>query len=502
MSLFSRPVYTLNPFEKLALKCLTFLKNIVFGIGRFFKKLPFRIWGFLKFMGRSFRDFGINFMEGNISVKLSYLFMGAGNIGAKQYVKGLIYFLIEVFFVIYMVLFGGSAIVGFITLGTVPQSSSGVDEWGNPVTTHGDHSLLMLLYGVITILIIVAFVVLYLSSIKSGIASHKMIEKGQHPQNFVEDMKELLDKKLYKTLFFIPIICIVGFTLVPLIYMILMAFTNYDHNHLPPGALFDWTGLDSFATIFSSGKIGVTFLPVLGWTLIWAVLATVTNFFGGIFVALLINNKGVKGKKIYRMIFVLTIAIPQFITLLTMQNFFHVDGPVNSLLMQWGWIDKRINFLTDISYDALLPRTMVLLINLWIGIPYTMLITTGVLMNVPAELYEAARLDGASPIKLLIKITMPYIMFITGPYLIQQFIGNINNFNVIYLLTSGGPATPDYHVAGKTDLLITWLYKLTIDQNDYNVGAAIGIMTFVVSATFSLLAYNQSASYKKEEDFQ
>ncbi len=107
-------------------------------------------------------------------------------------------------------------------------------------------------------------------------------------------------------------------------------------------------------------------------------------------------------------------------------------------------------------------RVSVILINCLVGIPYTMLVT-GVLQNVPSELYEAAKIDGANAAQIFFKITLPYIMFIMGPYIITQFTGNINNFNVIYLLSAGKP-TPVGDSAGKTDLLVTWLYKLTIDN--------------------------------------
>lgn len=502
MGFLNKEIYHMGFFEKLTFKVLMFFRNLIFAVGRFFKKLPGRIFTLLKQIVKAFANYLKGFKEGGLGVKFSYLFMGAGNLSAGQTVKGLLYLFIEALFVVYMILFGGAAFVGLFTLGTTPMSEvGGVDEWGNPIVAHGDNSLLMLLYGVITLLIIIAFIAVYATSIKSGIKAQACIKNQIKPTTFKEDLKGLLDQNLYRSMLFLPIVCILAFTIVPLIYMILMAFTSYDHNHLPPGSLFDWTGFASFGRIFGSSTIGKTFFPVLGWTLIWAVLATVTNFFGGIIVALIINRKGVKGKKIYRMIFVMTIAIPQFITLMTMRNFLHVDGPVNSFLMNAGWISSRIDFLKNPALNALLPRVMVLTVNLWIGIPYTMLITTGVLMNIPAELYEAARLDGASSVRLLVSITMPFILFITGPYLIQQFIGNINNFNIIYLLSEGGPASAEYYIAGKTDLLITWLYKLTIEQNDYNIGAAIGIMTFIVCAGFSLLAYTQTASYKREEDF-
>ena len=125
-----------------------------------------------------------------------------------------------------------------------------------------------------------------------------------------------------------------------------------------------------------------------------------------------------------------------------------------------------------------------------------------ILQNIPAELYEAAQIDGAGPLTIFRKITLPYIFFVMTPYLITTFTGNINNFNVIFLLSGGGPDTMSYYYAGKTDLLVTWLYRLTITQKDYNLGAVIGILTFVVLATVSLITYRRTGSYKDEGAFQ
>ena len=144
---------------------------------------------------------------------------------------------------------------------------------------------------------------------------------------------------------------------------------------------------------------------------------------------------------------------------------------------------------------------MVIIINMWVGIPYTMLMTSGILMNIPADLYEAARVDGASTLKMFFKITLPYVIFITTPYLISSFIGNINSFNTIFLLTGGGPTYTGYQ-AGGTDLLVTWLYKVTIDQGSYNTGAVIGIFTFIITATITLITYRRSKAYNEEDTFQ
>ena len=131
-----------------------------------------------------------------------------------------------------------------------------------------------------------------------------------------------------------------------------------------------------------------------------------------------------------------------------------------------------------------------------------MLSTTGILQNIPADLYEAAKIDGASAPVIFWKITLPYMVFVMTPNLITSFTGNINNFNVIFLLSGGGPDSLEYYYAGKTDLLVTWLYKLTITQKDYNLGAVIGILVFIILATLSLITYRRTGSYKDEGAFQ
>lgn len=129
---------------------------------------------------------------------------------------------------------------------------------------------------------------------------------------------------------------------------------------------------------------------------------------------------------------------------------------------------------------------------MWIGIPYTMMTFSGVLMNIPAELYESAEMDGAGPVRRFISITLPYMFFVTAPATITTFVTNFNNFNVIYLLTAGGPFSLDYYQAGKTDLLVTWLYKLTVNRNDYSLASTIGIFIFMLVGSCSLLVYNRT----------
>ena len=167
------------------------------------------------------------------------------------------------------------------------------------------------------------------------------------------------------------------------------------------------------------------------------------------------------------------------------------------MLKSSGLINTSLPFFTDAGW----ARVTVIIINLWVGIPYTLMQVTGILQNIPGDLYDAAKVDGANAVQTFFKITLPYMLFVMTPYLITQFTGNINNFNVIYLLSGGAPI-PVGDTAGKTDLLVTWLYKLSVDQQNYSIAAVIGILTFVVLGIFALVTYRNSASYKNEEGFR
>lgn len=436
---------------------------------------------------------------GDGAAKLSIFVMGAANLKRKQFFKGLLFLFIEIAFIFYMIKSGVAALQNMITLGTQTQGWVFDEALGIDVLAQGDNSMLMLLWGVVALFVIAAFCMTWRANLKSALEVQAIEAQGKKIPKLIDDVKTYLDAKFNRTMLTLPILGVLAFNVLPLMYMILVAFTNYDNAHQPPGNLFDWIGLDNFFTVLGSGGlISQTFWPVLGWTLIWAVFATFLNYFFGILLALLINRKGVKFKGFWRTCFVMSIAIPSFVSLLVMKTVLQPDGAVNVLLKELGWISESIPFLTD----AMAARITIIVVNIWIGVPYTMLITSGLLLNIPESLYEAARVDGANAKTMFFKITMPYIIHVTTPYLITQFVGNINNFNVIYLLSGGGPNTLDYYQAGKTDLLVTWLYKLTVNSKDYSYASTIGILVFVISATLSLLTYHRTSAYNNEEAFQ
>ena len=441
------------------------------------------------------------FKNGNTITKTSFFIFGLGNLMNRQIARGLIFLALEIGYFIYLISFGIGALGDLITLGTVEQGEVYNAVLGIYEYSAGDDSMLCLLYGVITLVLTVAIVFVGCMSGKSAYCTQVRKEKGQRIPTFKDDIRSLTEENLHALLLSFPIVGIICFTIVPLIFMILIAFTSYDHEHQPPGNLFSWVGLANFKAMFSQGsKLAGTFWPVLSWTLIWAVFATVSNFILGMLLALLINRKGTRAKGFWRFMFVLSVAVPQFVTLLSMRTIFNANGPVNVLLREFGLIGatESIPFFTN----ALYAKITIICINIWIGVPFTMLSTTGILQNIPAELYEAARIDGASAPTIFRKITLPYMLFVMTPNLITAFTGNINNFNVIFLLSGGGPDSMDYYYAGKTDLLVTWLYRLTITQKDYNLGAVIGSLVFIILATLSLITYRRTGAYKDEGAFQ
>lgn len=436
------------------------------------------------------------FIQGDWITRLSYIIMGVGSLLRKQWVRGITYLGLQIMLLYYLVTYGFSQIAGLRYLGTQTQGQVFDESRGIYVYTSGDNSMLFLLFGVVAIFIIIAFIGIYFISVFNAIENQKIIEQGKKLPSFKQDLNALMNERFHITTLTIPTILTFVFTILPLVFMILIAFTNFDANHQPPGNLFTWVGLDNFRKVLSGqGNISHTFFQILQWTFIWAFFATFLNYVLGMLLAMLINSKAIKLKKMWRTIFIVTIAVPQFVSLLLMRNLLADQGSLNFVMQNIGLIDSPIRFLSDPT----IAKITVIVINCWVGIPYSMLITSGILMNIPQDMYESADIDGATPWIKFRKITLPYMLSVTAPYLITQFVGNINNFNVIFLLSGGGPLTLEYHQAGKTDLLVTWLYKLTVNQKDYSLASVIGIIIFVITATLSLVVFRNVM--KREREF-
>ena len=493
-----------------------------------------------------FLDIIHTFVKGNWAVKLSFLIFGLGNIYYGQIARGILFFLFEVAFIVYMFFIPTSVDVAsglpnyrtqsglnwlksvhwFDTGNTVGQhqQQAGVYDptYDAYINLPGEDSTRVLFNALLAVIFIIAFIYTWRMQVKQCRICMDITASGKKIKSGKDDLKSLLDDQFHKTLLTPSLLGILLFTVLPMIFMIIIAFTNYSDVMGTTGMLngqsqlYQWVGFKNLAELlnFGEGGIGVAFGELLVWTLIWAVFATFSNYFLGMMVAIMINKKGIKAKKFWRTVLVMTIAIPQFVSLLYISKMFDFNGFIGS------FIYKNIPFIRDylLSYNTNTlwnapesAKILRIVINIWVGIPYVMLMATGILMNIPADLYESAQIDGANGAQQFTKITLPYMLFVTGPYLLTSFVGNLNNFNIIYLLSGGGPLNLDMNipsleglVPGHTDLLITWLFKLSTGSGAgarYYLASALGILIFVVVAVLSLIVYNVIPSTKNEEDF-
>ena len=518
----------LNDLDYLKLsKFQAFLYNLKLffcAIPIWFKKLGLGIAGFFKNCGIAIKneilDIITTFTQGNWAVKLSFLIFGFGNFYYGQIMRGILFLVFEIVFFGYMFVPSGGLYwlakgnwfqVGK-TVGTVQGGFQYDPIYDTDVWVTGDDSVKVMLYGLLTIIFIVAFIYTWRLQVKQCRICMNITAKGKKVKSGKQDLRSLLDDQFHKTLLALPLTGILAFTVLPIIYMVLVAFTSYDAAHDGYSNLFSWVGLEHFNELFDFGKggLGLAFGEILSWTLMWAFFATFTNYFLGMFVAIMINKKGIKIKKFWRTVLVMTIAIPQFVSLLYVAKLFDSTGIIGKLIYDFLPQSMISANQQSLWQNPITAKILLIVLNIWVGIPYIMLMATGILMNIPQDLYESSKIDGASPWQQYSKITLPYMMFVMGPYLLTSFVGNLNNFNVIYLLTQNNQLiNTEIGYAGGvsvtyTDLLITWLYKMTLNsaETKYYMASIIGILVFIVVAVLSLIVYNVIPSTRNEEDYK
>ncbi len=439
-------------------------------------------------------DSGVRLPErkhGTVATILSVVFMGLGQVYNSQIKKGLAFAAIEVVGWL-LTPYWIASIRGLMTLGAHGEHLASVG--GIYKMVPGDNSIFLMIQGLIALVFLLLILVLYAVNIADartiGRRRDRYLRLGLTNQR-VGGQGHYFPYAVLG----IPAILVFLFSVVPVVFMILLAFTNYSGpNHLPPHALVNWVGLDTFRGLFGDPSLAATFVGVFTWTVVWAVLATLSTFFGGLLVALLIAQQGIRLKAMWRTILIVPWAIPSFLSLLIMGNLFNSLGPIDHYLNLIGL--PSVPWLTDPVW----AKVSLLLVNMWLGVPVSMAFASGVLTTIPRELYEAAEVDGATMLQRFRGITLPLFLYATAPLLILSFVGNFNNFNVIFLFTGGNPAEPRYLTAGSTDILITWLYKLTVNfgANSYNLASAIGVLIFIFVVTLSLINFYRSRSFREE----
>ncbi|MCL1900718.1 MAG: ABC transporter permease subunit, partial [Promicromonosporaceae bacterium] len=241
-------------------------------------------------------------------------------------------------------------------------------------------------------------------------------------------------------------------------------------------------GVSNYTRLFTNVQIRQEFMSAFGWTLLFAFGSVFLTFLVGYILAMVLNDPRLKLRRTMRSLLLLPYAIPGFISILIWSNFFNRDfGLFNQLLG------------TDLNWlgDPTLARLAVILTNLWLGFPYMFIVCTGALQSIPDDVLEAARIDGASGLQANLKITMPLLLVSVSPLLVASFAFNFNNFNVIELLTQGGPFAPGEFTRGSTDILISMVYRIAFggDGADFGFASAVSVALFVLTGILAAIQF-------------
>lgn len=404
---------------------------------------------------------------------------GIGQFYNRQFLKGIIFLVLAASFGI---VFGDILNMGFwglFTLGEIPKV---------------DHSIFLLIDGIIALIVTVLGLGVYAFNLYDAHSNGKKRDLGLKLNSVREQYHNLIDggfPYLMITPGFLLLIFVVIF---PIIFVILLSFTNYDLYHSPPAKLVDWIGIQNFIDIFKIDIWRNTFFKVLGWTIVWTFGATTFQIALGMFLAIIVNQKDLKGKAIIRTILILPWAVPAFVSIMIFSGMFNETfGAINKMILPALGLDPQ-PWMTEANWT----RLALILIQGWLGFPFIFAMVTGVLQSIPEDLYEAATVDGASILQKFSKITLPLVLFATAPIMITQYTFNFNNFNVIFLFNNGGPAVPGQTAWG-TDILISWIYRLTMTSAQYGKAAAITmILSFIIIAV-ALWQFRRTKSFQEED---
>lgn len=444
-------------------------------------------------------------MKRKKSLILSIFFWGSGQFFiCKQRLKGLIIFAMQLLMISLEVLngywieyfagyvndFSIRLHGGFFTKGLWGLITLGEKTGGK----YGDHSTMLVINGMIAIFTLILFIGVYIYNLKDAYFTGKKIDETSEYVTSIEYFKKIRNKN-FPYIVLIPIgIAFLFVVVMPIIFSILTAFLNYNRDHLPPGKLLSWVGLYNFKKLFTVPIWSQTFFKVLIWTILWTLIGTLSSYFLGMFQAILVNHKSVKFKNIFRTILILPWAIPQMISLLVFRNMLNGQfGPLNTLLLKLGIISENIPFLSD----PLIAKVTVLVVNLWLSFPMFMVMMLGVFANLDKSLYEAAYIDGAGKFQAFKKITFPLVFKATIPNLIMSMAANFNSFGAIYFLTQGGPINEKMQFAGDTDILISWIYKLTLNHQMYDIAAVMSVLLFIIVGSVSYWNFKRTVSFKE-----
>ena len=416
------------------------------------------------------------------------LIPGLGQIYNKQKVKGAIFLGVTILFLIYFFAIAAPELGNLITLGEVPGR---------------DNSLFMLIRGAFHFILVIVYFIFYALNLKDAYTIAKRWNNDYPVPTTFKDMLKGIYANGFPYLLIIPSYIAMTFAIIfPVLVTLLITFTNYDFQHLPPTKLLDWVGVTNFTNIWRLSTFRSAFGAVLGWTIIWALAASTVQIVIGIFTAIIANQPFIKGKRIFGVIFLLPWAVPAFITILTFSNMFNDSiGAINTQVIPL--LGKVLPFLNGHlipwKTDPTWTKIALIMMQGWLGFPYIYVLTLGILQSIPNDLYEAAYIDGANAWQKFRNITFPMILAVAAPTLISQYTFNFNNFSIMYLFNDGGPGTVGGG-AGSTDILISWIYRLTTGAApQYSMAAAVTLIISLIVISISMIAFKKLHAFDMED---
>lgn len=403
---------------------------------------------------------------------------GAGQFYNKQYVKGILFFILLTSFYSVSKEFISHGLWGIRTLGeSLPE----------------DNSVFLLAEGIISLLVMLFGLGIYGLSIHDAYLNGKKRDEGKALNSLKKQYQHVLNAGFPYLMISPGFILLVFVVVFPIIFGFAIGFTNYNLYNSPPAKLVDWVGLKNFFNIFQVNLWRNTFFDVLQWTVVWTLLASTLQCTVGVLLAILVNQKDLKFKPLIRTVFILPWAVPGFVTILIFTGMFNDSfGVINNVILDFFGIEPKA-WLTDPFWT----KVALIMIQTWLGFPFVFAMTTGVLQAIPNDLYEAATMDGASKFEQLKTITLPLVLYSIAPILITQYTFNFNNFNIIYLFNNGGPAVIASN-AGGTDILVSWIYKLTMSSSQYGIASAITLLLSVFVVAIALWQFRMTSSFKEE----
>lgn len=416
---------------------------------------------------------------------VTFFLPGLGQLFNKQYFKALLFALATLFIyaiaIPYALGYGnyqGDGVAGLLSLA----------EDGKKI----DKSLIFMIEGVVAIFLSLISVGLYIISFVDVLSTERALIKGIRPKNWFETASKL-EHESFPYLVSAPAFLVTIFiVLVPISTTILLSFTGMDPQNQ---SKFGWEAIQNYKLIaLGEGLAGSVFWSILAWTIIWTLTATTLAILTGFFLALLANNDRIIGKTFFRVVYILPWAVPAFITIMFFSIMFSPQGALTTIMENFTGL--RI----QVKNDPLFTRIALIFLQTWLGSSYVFLLSTGVLQAIPGDLYEAAQIDGATSWQKMRKITLPIVLFQTAPLLVGQYTFNFNNFSIIYLFNGGGPFNPTKYgnLAGSSDLLISYIYKLTMENQYQAIGAAITIVISLGLMMFAFIGFKNSKAFKEE----